>query len=111
MRETINDMPTILVTNDDGVFAPGIRTLIKVMRKLGRVVVVAPDRARSAQGHAITVSSPLRVKKLKEEEFTENTVVTVRLLTVLKWEGKSCCAVTLTFWFRASIMAQTPLSM
>jgi 5'-nucleotidase len=69
MRETINDMPTILVTNDDGVFAPGIRTLIKVMRKLGRVVVVAPDRGRSAQGHAITVSSPLRVKKLKEEEF------------------------------------------
>jgi len=69
MRETINDMPTIMVTNDDGVFAPGIRTLIKVMRKLGRVVVVAPDRARSAQGHAITVSSPLRVKKLKEEEF------------------------------------------
>jgi len=69
MRETTNDKPTILVTNDDGINAPGIRTLIKVMRKLGRVVVVAPDRARSAQGHAITVSSPLRVKKLREEAF------------------------------------------
>ena len=60
--------PTILVTNDDGITAPGIRALIKVMRELGEVVVVAPDRPRSGQGHAITVSEPLRVKLIAEEE-------------------------------------------
>ncbi|OQX73126.1 MAG: 5'/3'-nucleotidase SurE [Bacteroidetes bacterium 4484_276] len=67
MKEIQNKRPTILVTNDDGVTAPGIRTLIKVMRRLGDVVVVAPDRPRSGQGHAITISRPLRVKKLNTE--------------------------------------------
>jgi len=60
--------PTILVTNDDGINAPGLRTLVKVMRKLGDVVVVAPDRPRSGQGHAITVSMPLRVSSVHKEE-------------------------------------------
>lgn len=60
--------PTILVTNDDGITAPGLRTLIKVMRKIGDVVVVAPDRPRSGQGHAITVSMPLRVSSVYKEE-------------------------------------------
>lgn len=60
--------PLILVTNDDGVNAPGIRTLINIMRKLGEVVVVAPDSPRSAQSHAITVSEPLRLKLIDEEE-------------------------------------------
>jgi len=60
--------PTILVTNDDGINAPGLRTLVKVMRKLGNVVVVAPDRPRSGQGHAITVSMPLRVSSVHKEE-------------------------------------------
>jgi 5'-nucleotidase len=60
--------PLILVTNDDGVNAPGIRTLIRVMRKLGDVVVVAPDSPRSAQSHAITVSEPLRIKLIDETD-------------------------------------------
>lgn len=60
--------PTILVTNDDGINAPGLRTLVKVMRKLGDVVVVAPDRPRSGQGHAITVSMPLRVSSVHKDE-------------------------------------------
>lgn len=60
--------PLILVTNDDGVNAPGIRTLISVMRKLGDVVVVAPDAPRSAQSHAITVSEPLRLKLIEEAD-------------------------------------------
>ena len=59
-----------MVTNDDGFEAPGIRTLVKVMRKIGNVVVVAPDRPRSGQGHAITVSMPLRVKL---QQRTENS--------------------------------------
>ncbi len=68
IKEMENNRPLIMVTNDDGVNAPGIRTLIKLMRKLGDVLVVAPDRPRSAQGHAITISSPLRVRKLAEED-------------------------------------------
>lgn len=60
--------PVILVTNDDGIHAPGIRHLIEVMRKIGDVVVVSPDSPRSGQGHAITVSSPLRLKKIIEED-------------------------------------------
>lgn len=60
--------PLILITNDDGVFAPGIRKLIKIARKIGEVVVVAPDKPMSGMSHAITVSSPLRLRKIAEEE-------------------------------------------
>lgn len=64
----MNKRPLILVTNDDGVNAPGIRTLISVMEKLGRVVVVAPDSPQSAMGHAITINSTLYVNKLSPED-------------------------------------------
>lgn len=60
-------IPTIMVTNDDGLNAPGLRRLIDVMRRIGDVVIIAPDRPRSGQGHAITVSMPLRVTPVKEE--------------------------------------------
>ncbi|MBD3274149.1 MAG: 5'/3'-nucleotidase SurE [Candidatus Marinimicrobia bacterium] len=53
--------PYILVTNDDGINAPGIEKLYKSMCDVGEVVVVAPDREMSAAGHAITLSDPLRV--------------------------------------------------
>ncbi len=56
--------PLILVTNDDGITAPGIRTLIRVMRTLGDVVVVAPDSPQSGMGHAITINSTLYVEKV-----------------------------------------------
>lgn len=59
----MNKKPLILVTNDDGITAPGIRTLIKVMNTIGDVVVVAPDSPQSGMGHAITVNSTLHVKK------------------------------------------------
>lgn len=55
--------PLILVTNDDGITAPGIRTLIKLMKTLGEVVVVAPDSPQSGMGHAITLHDPLRVHR------------------------------------------------
>ena len=60
--------PKILVTNDDSVDAPGIRKLITIMRKLGEVIVVAPDKPQSGMGHAITVATPLRLKKICVEE-------------------------------------------
>ncbi len=55
--------PLILVTNDDGIVAGGIRALVEAMSTLGEVVVVAPDSPQSAQGHAITISKPLRIHK------------------------------------------------
>jgi 5'-nucleotidase len=59
--------PLILVTNDDGVSAPGIRALINVMSKIGEVVVVAPDKPQSAMGHAITINSTLYLNKLSKD--------------------------------------------
>ena len=57
----------ILVTNDDGVTAPGIRTLVSVMKTIGDVVVVAPDSPQSGMGHAITLDSTLHIEKIYVE--------------------------------------------
>ncbi len=57
--------PLILVTNDDGIVAPGIRALVEVATEMGDVVVVAPDSPQSGKGHAITIHDPLRLKKVK----------------------------------------------
>ena len=59
--------PTILITNDDGINAPGIRALISVMAEIGNVVVVAPDSPQSAMGHAITINSTLYLTKISAE--------------------------------------------
>ncbi len=53
--------PVILVTNDDGITAPGIRNLAEAVKDLGKVVVVAPDKPQSGMGHAITIGQPLRL--------------------------------------------------
>ena len=53
----------ILVCNDDGIDAPGIYALVRELKKIASVTVVAPDKQRSAVGHAITVNYPLRVSK------------------------------------------------
>ena len=58
------DRPLILVTNDDGISAPGIRALIDVVREIGDVVVVAPDGPQSGMGHAITLNSTLRCDQI-----------------------------------------------
>jgi 5'/3'-nucleotidase len=55
------DRPLILLTNDDGIEAPGLAALRAAADPLGRVVVVAPDRERSGAGHALTLMRPLRV--------------------------------------------------
>jgi 5'-nucleotidase len=56
-------VPVILITNDDGLMAPGIRHLIEAVKDLGRIVVVAPDKPQSGMGHAITIGFPLRLHK------------------------------------------------
>ena len=62
------EKPLILVTNDDGITAPGLRKLIHVMNKIGEVVVVAPDSPQSGMGHAITISDTLYSKKEKIDD-------------------------------------------
>jgi 5'-nucleotidase len=59
----------ILVTNDDGIHAPGIAALAESLSDLGRVVVVAPDRERSAAGHSLTLHSPLRATEIRPDCF------------------------------------------
>ena len=65
--------PLILVTNDDGINAPGIRTLISVIKDIGDVIVVAPDSPQSGMGHAITINSTLHSSKItpKNSEIIE----------------------------------------
>jgi 5'-nucleotidase len=63
---------TILVTNDDGITAPGIKNLISVVRDLGKVVVVAPDSPQSGMGHAVTITQPIRLEKLDLFEGIES---------------------------------------
>lgn len=53
--------PKILISNDDGIFAPGIYALWEAMREIGDTIIVAPDTEKSAVGHAITLTDPLRV--------------------------------------------------
>lgn len=60
--------PLILISNDDGINAPGIRFLIILMRKIGDVVVVGPEGAQSAMSHAITIKTPLRFKTIEESK-------------------------------------------
>jgi 5'-nucleotidase len=62
--------PHVLLTNDDGIFAPGLYALYLAMREIAEVTVVAPDSEKSAVGHAITISDPLRVSAFdKNGEF------------------------------------------
>lgn len=65
--------PLILVTNDDGINAPGIRTLISVIKDIGDVIVVAPDSPQSGMGHAITINSTLHSSRIspKNSEIIE----------------------------------------
>jgi len=60
----IMNKPTILVTNDDGITAPGIRALVEAVKDFGKIVVVAPDSPQSGQGHALTLNVPLRLRKV-----------------------------------------------
>jgi 5'-nucleotidase len=57
------DKPVILITNDDGIGAPGIRNLVDSVKDMGHIYVVAPDKPQSGMGHAITIGEPLRLHK------------------------------------------------
>src|SRR3954469_25361650 len=66
----MSDQPLILLTNDDGVAAPGIRAAREALAEIGQVMVAAPDRERSAASHSISLDRPLRVDELEEGVFS-----------------------------------------
>ncbi|MEI6683792.1 MAG: 5'/3'-nucleotidase SurE [Bacteroidota bacterium] len=68
----MGEKPLILITNDDGVRAPGIRALIQYCKPFGKLVVVAPDRPQSGTAHAVTIAHPLRLELIvKEDDYEE----------------------------------------
>ncbi len=62
----------ILVTNDDGIASPGIHAVAAALDALGEVWIVAPDRERTAVGHAVTLHKPLRITKMAPRVFMVN---------------------------------------
>lgn len=86
----------ILLTNDDGIYSAGIYALYKKLRRLGECTVVAPDAERSAQGHAITLTVPLRVNEAKRDgkffgyavSGTPADCVKIALMAILKGRRK-----------------------
>jgi len=69
MSTNLNTQPLILVTNDDGIYAAGLRVLADTLSVLGRVVVYAPDSQQSAVGHGVTLRRPLRVTQVAPDRF------------------------------------------
>ncbi len=59
----MENKPLILITNDDGITAPGMHALVHSLKRLGEIVVVAPDGPQSGMGHAVTISKPLRLSE------------------------------------------------
>ena len=89
-------MPLILVTNDDGITAGGIRELVAIARTFGEVIVVAPDSPQSAQGHAITIETPIFVREsdvfgpdVKAFECSGTPVDCVKIAKSVLLEGRT----------------------
>ncbi|HUO83778.1 MAG TPA: 5'/3'-nucleotidase SurE [Thermoanaerobaculia bacterium] len=80
--------PRILVTNDDGIYSEGLKMLAAALRRVGEVVVIAPDREQSAASHALTLNHPLRLIQLGESEWivdgTPSDCVNLGVLHLLK---------------------------
>ncbi len=78
----------ILVSNDDGVYSKGIKSLAQALKKIGDVYVVAPDREKSAASHSLTLHRPLRVSKISPKVFsvdgTPTDCITLGIYEILK---------------------------
>jgi len=68
--QTGRQKPLILISNDDGIYSEGLSVLRHSLKNIGRVVVVAPDRERSAISHALTLHTPLRIKKVSCDVYS-----------------------------------------
>ncbi len=85
----MKNRPKILITNDDGIFAPGIYALWEAMQEIGEVTVVAPDTEKSAVGHAITITDPIRVEKVQRENGFKGFAVKGTPADCVKIAGRS----------------------
>jgi 5'-nucleotidase len=65
-------MKLILVTNDDGIHAPGLQAIYQKIKSLGKAVIIAPEHDNSAASHSLTMNRPLRVREIAENIFTIN---------------------------------------
>ncbi len=72
MKKEEKEQPLILVANDDGITSRGIRHLVETMKKLGKVIVVAPNKPQSGMGHAITINDPLKIHRTDIFEDVES---------------------------------------
>ena len=99
-----NNRPLILITNDDGYSSKGITELIAMAQRIGDVVVVAPDTAQSGMSHAITFSSYVRVKTIKEEPQLKVYAVIIRIKVIFLWKPLLPAAPGLT-WSRFSFLS------
>jgi len=81
-------MPTILVTNDDGIYSEGLRKLAEALKSVGDVVIVVPDREQSAASHALTLNRPLRLLEIETNEWivdgTPTDCVNLAVLYLMK---------------------------
>lgn len=65
VKAKAKELPIILITNDDGITAPGILNLVEAVKDLGKIVIVAPDKPQSGMGHAITIGTYLRMTRVE----------------------------------------------
>jgi 5'-nucleotidase len=79
--------PLILVTNDDGVHAPGLQLLYRAMQQVGRPVIIAPERDNSGVSHSLTLNRPLRVRQIEADVYsidgTPTDCVTIGIAKIL----------------------------
>lgn len=71
LNNKIMNRPTILVTNDDGFFAKGFKTLIEIAKPFGKVIAVAPETSQSGMSHALTFKNPVRLVAIEKTEDVE----------------------------------------
>ena len=90
----------ILISNDDGIYSPGIIALAKVASRFGEVRIVAPDVEQSSMGHAITSSRPLRSKRIRLGDFEAYRVNGIQLIAL--HSERTIGSISISF-FRESI--------
>ena len=98
-----NRRPLILISNDDGIMAKGISELIKFLRPLGEIVVMAPDAPRSGSGCAITVTQPVHYQLLRKDVGLTVYKCPVPRPIVSSWRGIQYWIASLIWWSVASI--------
>ena len=93
MRDRIPDLARarVLISNDDGIHAPGIKVLERALKRIaGEVWVVAPEHEQSASSHSLTLRTPLRIRKISPRKFAVNGTPTDSVLLGVQQVMKEC---------------------